>query len=274
MANTVPGVDWNLNTCSRRGHETFAPDEPELRERLRVVTPGGEAWRCLRCATYVVGGPKYSGRADDAPEVPRGRLLRDRRIMRLLAAERGIRGIGLLLLAVVVFIFRKSKGDLKASFNSELPLLRPLADQIGWNIDSSKIVRGIDSAFSLSEQTLIWIAVGLILYGVLEFIEAVGLWMMKRWGEYFAVVATGIFLPLEIYDLTDKVTVLRVLLFAVNVAAVVWLIWSKRLFGLRGGGRAYEDEHHAESLLTVERAAASRAVATAPLQPSASPAAP
>jgi hypothetical protein len=36
---------------------------------------------------------------------------------------------------------------------------------------------------------------------------------------------------------------------------VVWLLWSKRLFGLNGGGAAYRAEHSAESLLTVERAA-------------------
>jgi uncharacterized membrane protein (DUF2068 family) len=252
---TVRFVDWNLHTCGRHGHETFAPDEPELRARLRVDTPAGEAWRCLRCAAYVVGPPKTRGPADDAPEVPRGPLLRDRRIMRLLAAERILRGVGLLALSLLVFVFRKSKGNLQASFNNDLPLLRPLADQIGWNIDDSKIVRGINSVFSMTEKTLTWIAVGLIAYAVLQFIEGIGLWLMKRWGEYFAVVATSIFLPLEIYDLTEKVTVLRVLLFLVNLAAVVWLIWSKRLFGVRGGGKAYHAEHHAESLLTVERAA-------------------
>jgi len=52
------------------------------------------------------------------------------------------------------------------------------------------------------------------------------------------------------------VTVLRVLALVVNIAAVVWLLWSKRLFGLRGGGAAYHAEHAEESLLTVERAAA------------------
>ena len=41
----------------------------------------------------------------------------------------------------------------------------------------------------------------------------------------------------------------------VNIAAVLWLIWSKRLFGVRGGGAAYRAEHSAESLLTVERSA-------------------
>ena len=70
--------------------------------------------------------------------------------------------------------------------------------------------------------------------------------------EPLAVVATSIFLPWEIYELLDRVTVVRVVLLAINVAAVLWLIWSKRLFGIRGGGAAYHAEHHAESLLTVE----------------------
>ncbi len=28
--------------------------------------------------------------------------------------------------------------------------------------------------------------------------------MLARWGEYFVVVATSIFLPLEVYDLATK----------------------------------------------------------------------
>lgn len=249
-------MDWNLSVCARHGHETYAPDEHPLRERLLVRTPAGEAWRCLRCADYVVGPPKGSGPADDAPEVPRGRLLRDRRIMRLLAIERAIRGLGLIGLAVLVFAFRNSRNSLHASFENDLPLLRPLADQIGWNVDNSKIIRGINSVFSLSPTTLTLIAIGLIGYATLQFIEGAGLWLVRRWGEYFAVVATSIFLPWEIYEILDRVTVLRIVLLLINVAAVVWLIWSKRLFGVRGGGAAYHAEHHAESLLTVERAAA------------------
>lgn len=248
-------MDWNLNACGRSGHETYAPDEVDLRERLHVETPAGDAWRCLRCATYVVGPAKGSGPADDAPEVPRGRLLRDRRLMRLLAAERVLRGLGLVLLAGLVFIFRNRRDSLHQSFNRDLPLLRPLADQIGWNIDNSKVVQGLDRAFSLSSTTLVWIAVGVLAYAAIQFVEGAGLWLMKRWGEYFAVVATSIFLPVEIYEITERVTALRIVLLLVNIAAVAWLVWSKRLFGVRGGGAAFHAEHHAESLLTVERAA-------------------
>lgn len=187
--------------------------------------------------------------------------------MRLLAVERVFRGLVIMLLAIGVMKVRGSREHLQQVFERDLPLIRPLADQIGWNPDDSKIVRHIGDAFSLSSSTLMWVAVGLAAYAAIEFIEAFGLWMMKRWGEYFAVIATSIFLPLEIYEVIEKQTVLRILAIVVNVAAVVWLLWSKRLFGLNGGGEAYEKEHRAESLLSVERAALAENLPDQPVRP-------
>ena len=82
-----------------------------------------------------------------------------------------------------------------------------------------------------------------IAYALLELIEGVGLWLLTRWGEYFAVIATSVFLPLEIHDLTKGITLTRVVTFSINVAAVVYLLVSKRLFGLRGGRQAYDAEY-------------------------------
>ncbi|MEV6136010.1 DUF2127 domain-containing protein [Nocardia sp. NPDC051990] len=248
-------MDWALRACGWHGHYTYAPDEPELAERLHVQTVAGVAWRCLRCGTFVPGEPVGRGPADHAPEVPRGRLLRDRWLMRALAIERVVRGLLLVVAALAVVKFRSSREDMRAVFDEDLPLLRPLAEQIGWDIDRSKIVQLIDDAFSLSSTTLLWVAVGILVYAALQGVEAVGLWLVKRWGEYFAVVATSIFLPLEIYELTEKITVLRIGALLINVVAVVWLVYSKRLFGVRGGGAAYHAEHSTESLLSVERSA-------------------
>ncbi|MEB3070849.1 DUF2127 domain-containing protein [[Mycobacterium] vasticus] len=247
-------VNFALRSCGLRGHATFAPDEPELRERLRVDTPVGEAWRCLRCETFVVGPPRSRGPADTAPEIPRGRLLRDRTLMRVLAVERAVRGALLLLLATGVLKVRGSREQLQQAFAHDIPLLRPLAEQIGWNPDDSKILHHIGQALSWSSSTFLLIAAGLFAYAAIELIEAVGLWLVRRWGEYFAVIATSVFLPFEIYELTEKVTTLRVAALAVNVVAVGWLLWSKRLFGINGGASAYRREHRAESLLSVERA--------------------
>lgn len=247
-------VDFALFSCGLRGHATFAPDEPELRARLRADTPVGEAWRCLRCETFAVGAPRGSGPADTAPEIPRGPMLRDRILMRALAVDRAVRCLIFFVVAAGVFKVSGSRERLQVALERDLPLLQPLADQIGWDPENSKVIRHLAEVFALSSSTLLWIAVALAAYAVIELIEAVGLWLMQRWGEYFAVVATSAFLPLEIYELSEKVTVLRVLALAINVAAVAWLLWSKRLFGLNGGAQAYRAAHETASLLSVERA--------------------
>ena len=73
------------------------------------------------------------------------------------------------------------------------------------------------------------------------------------------MVATSLGLPLEIYDLTKKVTALTLILFAINLALVLYLVLAKRLFGVRGGKRAYEARLRSESVL---EAAAEAAAAT------------
>jgi uncharacterized membrane protein (DUF2068 family) len=247
-------MDVALHACGLRGHATFAPDEPDLRARLRVDTPAGEAWRCLRCETFVVGQPAAHGPAATAPHVRRGRLLRDVVVMRALAIERVVRTVIFSLLGVGVLAVRGTHDRLHTAFESEIPLIRPIANQVGWNPDDSKLLHHIDQAFSLSPTTLLWVAVGLFAYAAIELIEAVGLWLITRWGEYFAVIATSVFLPLEIYEITEKVTAFRAIALAINIAAVLWLLWTKRLFGLNGGAAAYHAEHDAATLLAVEQA--------------------
>lgn len=254
------GMDWNLRTCGRRGHVTYAPSEDTLRGRLHVETAVGEAWRCLRCGTFVLGAPVGSGPADEAPIVLRGRALRDAIILRLLAVERFVKGLLVLLAAYGVFRFRANKDAVQRAFDEDLPLVKPLSDKLHWNLDNSAVVHTLRRVIEAESDTLKWIAVGLIVYGGLQLAEGTGLWLLKRWGEYFAVVATSIFIPVEIYELTERVTWIRVGALIINIAAVVYILLSKRLFGLRGGHAAYEAERHETSLLEVEDVAGSAEV--------------
>lgn len=41
----------------------------------------------------------------------------------------------------------------------------------------------------------------------------------------------------------------------INLFLVAYLVWTKRLFGVRGGNAAREAELHSESLLEIERSA-------------------
>jgi uncharacterized membrane protein (DUF2068 family) len=247
--------DWNLRSCGLHGHATYDPVESDLAERLHTETPAGVAWRCLRCGTFVAGEPAGHGPAEDAPLVLRGKALKDAAILRFLAVERLVRGLLLLALAYGVYRFDGSRHSLQKVFDEYLPLLRPIADKLGVDLQDAGPVRLIEHALTLQHTTLLWATIGVLAYGALQLTEGVGLWLMKRWGEYVAVIGTSLFIPLEVYEIVERTTWLRLAALAVNLAAVGYILWTKRLFGIRGGHAAFEAKRHTDSLIEVERAA-------------------
>ena len=89
----------------------------------------------------------------------------------------------------------------------------------------------LDAAGALTDERLVVLAMGAIAYSTLRFIEAYGLWLRRRWAEWFAVVAGGLYIPIEVYELWRRVTWIRFGLLAVNVAIVVYLarvLWTTR----------------------------------------------
>jgi uncharacterized membrane protein (DUF2068 family) len=249
-----------LKACGKRGHVTYAPTETDLAARLRAQTALGEAWRCLRCGTWVLGEPKASGPADQAPVPPRGKALRQLTILRVLAVERVIRAVVLIAAGYGVYRFESAQKALQGSFGRLVPALRPLANQFGVDLDHSALLSGATKALHARAGTLNLVALGLVAYGVLELVEGVGLWLAKRWAEYLTVIATAAFLPYEVSELLKSVTVTKLGAFLINVLAVVYLLLAKRLFGLRGGRKAYERELQGESLLEVEAAGRDRSI--------------
>ncbi len=61
-------------------------------------------------------------------------------------------------------------------------------------------------------------------YGVLYLVEATGLLLQKTWAGYLTVIATASLLPVEIYELIQKLTAVRISVLVVNLAIVVYLI--------------------------------------------------
>jgi uncharacterized membrane protein (DUF2068 family) len=112
-------------------------------------------------------------------------------------------------------------------------------------------VRGVlgylGRAFKYSPTHLRVLAVILLAYASLEATEMVGLWLNKRWAEYLTFVATSVLVPYEVYELTLGVSVFKVITLVINLAVVIYLLFAKRLFGLRGGHRAEQARRESSS---------------------------
>jgi uncharacterized membrane protein (DUF2068 family) len=248
-------MDWSLYRCGRVGHITYAPEEPHLREHLRGQTAVAELWQCLRCGTYVTGGPHGEGPADAAPAVRRGKQIRSDVILKLFAIERGIRFVIFGAVAYGIWRFANSNSIAQA-IKRDIPIIRTFARQLGFTLNHA-LLEKIRSLLHVSSSNLRLLALGITGLAVVSAIEAFALWQAKRWGEYFAMIVTSLGLPFEVYELSKAVTVTKVILFVLNLLLVGYLVYTRRLFGARGGKEAYEARLRLDSVVEeAEKAAA------------------
>jgi uncharacterized membrane protein (DUF2068 family) len=241
-------LSYELAGCARSGHALVGQDAAKIRpaDELVVREENGLRWhRCLRCDGWVpLPPPEKPGREfcpeRDEIDIPlRGRSLRDRYVLRLIALDRLVHFVVLAALAIGVFAFVRERQALSGGY---FRVMDALQGGLGGRTGESGggMLGELSKAFSARTSTLWLVGAVVAAYAVLEGIEAIGLWLAKRWAEYLTFVATVVLLIPEIYELSHRVSVLKILTLVINLAVVIYLLFAKRLFGLRGGGRAEE----------------------------------
>lgn len=97
----------------------------------------------------------------------------------------------------------------------------------------------LDFAGRLNDHNLMLLALGAAAYAFMRFVEAYGLWHGRHWAEWFAVLTGGVYLFIEIYELFERVTPVRLGLFLGNLAVVAYLaVVLRRNLLLRRAARA------------------------------------
>lgn len=242
-----PRFHYELIVCGLRGHELIGIDSRALREDdvLLAREIDGVRWhRCLRCDSWLpVPAPASPARELPPPReeiaLPiRGRPLRDKIILRLIAVNRAMHFLVLGAIAGFIFVFASHREQLRDR------TFRIIAD-LQTGASSGKpphhgILHEIERAFSLQSGTLRIVGAVFAVYALVEGLEAFGLWYQRRWAEYLTFVVTASLLPLEVYELTIRLSPFKVVAFIFNVAVVAYLLIAKRLFGVRGGAEADE----------------------------------
>ena len=76
----------------------------------------------------------------------------------------------------------------------------------------------------LNDRKLKELSIGTFFYAALLLTEGTGLLLAKRWAEYFTIIVTSSFIPLEIYELAKRVSAPRLIVLLLNIAVVVYLV--------------------------------------------------
>ncbi len=73
----------------------------------------------------------------------------------------------------------------------------------------------------------LWLVGALVLvYAVVRFAEAYGLWFGRRWAEWLAAASGAIYVPVEIYELARHVTWVRITALVLNVLIVAFMVFA------------------------------------------------
>jgi uncharacterized membrane protein (DUF2068 family) len=248
-----PHFHYELLVCGLSGHELIGIDARGLRDEdtLLAREMDGIRWhRCLRCDSWLPVDAPVTPERDLPPtrdeiELPlRGRPLRDKVVLRLIAVNRAVHFLVLGALAAFIFAFASHRDQLRDR------TFRVIGDlQTGTASGAAShhgVLHQIERGFSLQSGTLLLVGAVLAAYALVEGIEAVGLWYGRRWAEYLTFLVTASLLPLEIYELTERLSPLKVITLLINIAVVLYLLLAKRLFGLRGGVAAEKREREAD----------------------------
>ena len=81
----------------------------------------------------------------------------------------------------------------------------------------------LDAAASLSSGKLWLLAGGAFLYAAIRFAEAYGLWHERAWAEWLGAISGSIYVPIEVYELTRGIGVVKVSLLILNLGIVAFL---------------------------------------------------
>jgi uncharacterized membrane protein (DUF2068 family) len=84
----------------------------------------------------------------------------------------------------------------------------------------------LERLVGVSDNRLIQFSTVAFVYAALLYVEGIGLWMQKRWAEYLTAIGSALLLPVEIYELYEKFTWVRIVVLALNVF-IVWYLTTR-----------------------------------------------
>ena len=84
--------------------------------------------------------------------------------------------------------------------------------------------RAILKTVTLTPNKIKDVGVGSLIYAGLFLTEGIGLWLVKRWAEWFSVIITSSLFPVEVYEIHRHTTTLKVLALLINLAVVGYLV--------------------------------------------------
>jgi uncharacterized membrane protein (DUF2068 family) len=134
---------------------------------------------------------------------------------------------GLRVIAILKFAKGVALGVGLGLFRLINPNVSDLAQRIATHLridpENYYLRQAIAKLADVSPRTLHNLGLLSLFFSVDLIVEGVGLWYNQTWAKYLVLVATGVFLPLEVYSGVRLFSWEKLVLFAINLTVVAYI---------------------------------------------------
>ena len=97
--------------------------------------------------------------------------------------------------------------------------------RLGFDPGSRFVNDLIRRATNISPRRFRELGIGSFVYAALFLTEGIGLWLLKRWAEWFTVIITASLVPFEVYEIYLRPTAIKVFVLIINLVVVAYLLY-------------------------------------------------
>ena len=115
-------------------------------------------------------------------------------------------------------------GALKLLHKDAADLLAQLAEHLHHTPETRFVNFLLKYAPLVNDHLLRRIGAMVFIYAGLDLIEGIGLYLEQTWAEYLTLAITASFLPLEVFEVFRRITLIRVSLLVVNALVFLYLL--------------------------------------------------
>jgi uncharacterized membrane protein (DUF2068 family) len=142
--------------------------------------------------------------------------------------DRGLLLIALFKLAKTLLLIAVGLGALQLLDPDTAARAQRWATALATSSDRRFVQHLLAQGMGLSPGRLGVLALAAFLYAGLFATEGLGLWLGRRWAEYLTIAATASFVPIEIFEILQRLDLLRVGALVLNLAVVAYLVYRLR----------------------------------------------
>jgi len=139
----------------------------------------------------------------------------DSRVVRLIALFKLFKAI--LLIAVGVSAFKLVHQDVASVVEHWVAVF-------GLDPGKQYVYKALQKAADLTPNKIRGLGIVSFIYAGLFLTEGIGLWLLKRWAEWFTVIITGSLVPIEIYEIYRHPRPIKIVVIILNIAVVGYLL--------------------------------------------------